>query len=273
MALPVPTRLSPSRVEAFLSCPMAFRFSAVERLPELPSPHAVKGTLVHRALELLFCRPAPERTPEAGRADYERAVAELRQDAEWELLGLEGASADAFLTDAASMVDRYFAIEDPSAVHAIGVELRLEAQALGVTLHGVIDRLDLEDGELVVTDYKTGRPPSQAYERSRLSGVHFYAYLCQQLFGKRPARVQLYYLSTGEIISTVPNEQSAAFLPKRARAVFDAVEKACANESFLPKPGPLCSSCGFQTWCPAFGGNPALAAEEAPQRLAVRVAA
>jgi putative RecB family exonuclease len=252
---------------------MAFRFSAVERLPEVPSPHAVKGTLVHRALELLFVRPAGQRTPEAGRADYERAVAELRADAEWQLLGIEGGAADAFFADAAAMVDRYFVMEDPSQVQAIGVELRLEAEALGVTLHGVIDRLDLEDGELVVTDYKTGRPPSQAYERRRLGGVHFYAFLCQQLFGRRPARVQLYYLSTGEILSTAPSEQSSAFLPKRARAVFDAVEKACANESFLPRPGSLCGSCSYQTWCPAFGGNPSLAAAEAPQRLAIRVAA
>jgi putative RecB family exonuclease len=273
MSLPVPARLSPSRVEAFLSCPLAFRFSAVERLPEPPSPHAVKGNLVHRALELLFARAAPARTHEAARLDLARAVEELRSGSEWPLLGLEPAAAEVFLADAAAMVDRYFAMEDPRQVHAIGVELRLEVQALGVTLHGVIDRLDLEDGELVVTDYKTGRPPGVAYERQKLNGVHFYAYLCQALFGKRPARVQLYFLGTGEILSTVPSEQSAAFLPKRARAVWDAVERACANESFLPKPGGLCGSCSFQRWCPAFGGNPSLAAVEAPRRLLSAAAA
>jgi putative RecB family exonuclease len=232
----------------------------------------VTGTLVHRALELLFGRAAAERTPEAGREDLARAVAELLAGPEWPLLELSSADAETFLADAGAMVERYFAMEDPREVHAIGVELRLEAQALGVTLHDVIDRLDLEDGELVVTDYKTGRPPGANYERQKLGGVHFYAFLCQQLFGRRPTRVQLYYLSTGEVLSTVPSEQSAAFLPKRARAVFDAVEKACANESFLPRPGPLCRSCSFQAWCPAFGGNPALAAEEAPRRLAVAAA-
>src|SRR4051812_16619716 len=145
MALPVPGRISPSRVESFLSCPMAFRFSAVERVPEPPSPHAVKGTLVHHELELLFGRPAGERSREAGRADLAQAVAELLDGPEWPLLGLTDAAQQAFLTDAAAMVERYFAMEDPSRVHAIGVELRLEAKALGVTLHGVIDRLDLED--------------------------------------------------------------------------------------------------------------------------------
>ena len=55
---PVPTSLSPSRVESFLSCPMAFRFASIEKLPEPPSVHTTRGSLVHRALELLFTRPA-----------------------------------------------------------------------------------------------------------------------------------------------------------------------------------------------------------------------
>jgi putative RecB family exonuclease len=50
----VPHGLSPSKVESFKSCALAFRFSAIDRLPEPPSPWATKGTLVHRALELLF---------------------------------------------------------------------------------------------------------------------------------------------------------------------------------------------------------------------------
>ena len=50
----VPTSLSPSRVEQFTSCPLAFRFASIERLPERPSIHATRGSLVHRALELAY---------------------------------------------------------------------------------------------------------------------------------------------------------------------------------------------------------------------------
>ena len=64
MSFTVPTSMSPSRVEAFVSCPLAFRFASIEKLPEPPSPHATKGSLVHRALELLFTGPPAERTRE-----------------------------------------------------------------------------------------------------------------------------------------------------------------------------------------------------------------
>ena len=58
-----PRTLSPSKVSSFTDCPLAFRFSIIDRLPEPPSPHALKGTLVHAALEGLFWNhPAGERT-------------------------------------------------------------------------------------------------------------------------------------------------------------------------------------------------------------------
>src|SRR5439155_18935535 len=80
MSLPPPTTLSPSKISAFKHCPLQFRFSVIDRLPEPPSPAASKGTLVHRALELLMLRPPPERTPSSALADLDRARHELEDD-------------------------------------------------------------------------------------------------------------------------------------------------------------------------------------------------
>jgi len=77
MGLPRPASLSPSSISAFKQCPLAFRFSYVERLPEPPSPATTKGTLVHRALQILMTRPAPERTVPAALDDLDVALAEL----------------------------------------------------------------------------------------------------------------------------------------------------------------------------------------------------
>lgn len=265
MAFPVPTSLSPSRVEAFTSCPLAFRFASIDRLPEPASINASRGSLVHRALELLFARPPGERTLPVAREALARATEELEAEPEFAQLGLDNEAKQAFLAEAAALVERYFAMEDPRAVRAIGLELRLEVEVGGLQLRGIIDRLELDgEGELVVTDYKTGRPPHVDREQQRLGGVHFYAYLCEQVLGRRPARIQLLYLSTGEIIETQPSDQSVRFLPRRTEAVYRAVERACATEDFRPRTGPLCNFCAFKPWCPAYGGDPALAAAEAP---------
>src|SRR5260370_23228570 len=88
VAHPVPISLSPSSMGTFTSCPLAFRFSYIERLPEPPSAPASKGTLVHLALQHLMWRPAAERTIENALLDLDRAGEELAVDPEFAQLDL-----------------------------------------------------------------------------------------------------------------------------------------------------------------------------------------
>ena len=263
MTLPLPTSLSPSKVASFKDCALAFRFSAIDRLPEPPSAAAAKGTLVHRALELLLWEePAGRRTVSAALEKLDRARVEVLQGEEYRELDLSPGAEAEFVADAEQLVRRYFALEDPNAVNPIGVELRLEATVGNLTLRGIIDRLELdEDGELVVTDYKTGRVPSVNFEQTRLGGVHFYAFLCEQVLGRRPARIQLLYLSEPLAIVAQPSDQSIRGLQQTVSAIWTAVERACERDDFRPRPGRLCDWCSFQAYCPAFGGDPALARE------------
>jgi putative RecB family exonuclease len=260
MAFPVPRSLSPSKVSAFTDCALAFRFSVIDRLPEPPSAAATKGTLVHAALERLHLLPPAERTVDAALACLTDAAVGLRDDPEYAGLGLSGDDEAAFHADASRLVRNYFRLEDPRTVRAIGLELMITAEIDGVRLRGIIDRLELDgDGGLVVTDYKTGSAPSTQHERKRLSGVHIYSLLCEQLLGRRPTRVQLLYLRDPLAILTEPSDRSTRGTRRTLGAVWQAVERACEREDFRPQPSRLCDWCSFQAYCPAFGGDPAAA--------------
>jgi putative RecB family exonuclease len=262
MGLAPPWSLSPSACSAFKECPLAFRFSYLEHLPEPPSPWTTKGTLVHRALELLLDRPTDERTLDAGLADLALARAGLVDHPDFTDLDLSADEWAAFDADAELCVRRYFELEDPRTVQPIGLELKLEADLGRTRLRGVIDRLELDaDGELVVTDYKTGSVPSEMWEGKSLSGVHIYALLCERNFGKRPARVQLYYLSRPEAIIATTSEQSVTAVERKTVAMASAIATACERDDFRPRPGRLCDFCTFRPYCPAHGGDPIDAAE------------
>ena len=260
----VPTSLSPSRVEAFTSCPMLFRFVSIEKIDDPPSIHTTRGSLVHRALELAFSHPAADRTPEVFAGAVDRAIAEYRRLPDLIRLGLDDERTEGLFAECRRLVDNYLRMENPRDVQAIGLELSLGAKIDGLTLRGIIDRLDLRDGELVVTDYKTGRSPSTNWELRSLSGVRFYALLCQQVFGRLPAAVRLLYLGSGEIIEATPSEQATKFVAARTAAVWKAVERACLTGDFKPHPTALCELCAFRPWCPAFGGDSERAVVEAP---------
>jgi putative RecB family exonuclease len=260
MALPLPTSLTPSKVAAFKDCALAFRFSVIDGLPEPPSPPAVRGTLVHRALQLLLEQPADRRTPATAEKCLAQARVDLASDPEFEGLGLDAEAEEAFAAEAAMLVRRYFQLEDPRLIEPVGLELKLEVEVGSLTLRGIIDRLERDEhGGLVVTDYKTGGVPPVFAEQQRLGGVHFYAYLCEQVYGERPSRIQLLYLSEPVAIMAYPSEQSIRGLQQRTTAIWRAVERACEREDFRPRTSRLCEWCAFQAYCPAFGGDPARA--------------
>ena len=254
MALDLPRTLTPSKVVAFTNCPLAFRYSVIEHRPEPPSPHAVKGTLVHSALEGLFWNHAPAaRTRAAAGHELARAWAELGSDPEFIELALGPDDAAAFLADADTLIENYFRLEDPTTVHTIGVELGVEIENDGLRLRGIIDRLDIgPDGALTVVDYKTGRAPSERYEQGKLGGVQTYALLCEKLLGRAPVEVRLLHLREPVAISAVATPQTIRGQQRRTSAVWNAIERACANEDFRPKVGPLCNFCHFKPSCPAF---------------------
>ena len=260
MPLPLPASLSPSKVSSFTDCGLAFRFSAIDRLPEPPSVAASRGTLVHAALERLFCLEPAERTHARSLACLDEAVEELRAHPEFAGLGLDGAGEATFHGEARALLEKYFRLEDPTAITPIGIELKLEVEVEGVRLRGIIDRLELDaEGELVVTDYKTGRAPGERQEQQRLAGVAFYSLLCERLFGRRPARVQLLYLADPVAIISVPTDRSTRGVERKLAAIWAAVERACEREDFRPNPSRLCDWCSFKAYCPSFGGDIALA--------------
>ena len=254
MALDLPRTLTPSKVSAFTSCPLAFRYSQIERLPEPPSPHSVKGTFVHAALEALYWHHGPgHRSRAAADAELERVWAMRGDDAEYAELQLDEQQEEAFVADARYLIDNYYRLEDPDEVQTIGVEIGVETVVDGMRLRGIIDRLDVApDGSLIVVDYKTGRTPAERFERGSLGGVQTYALLCESMLGRAPVQVRLLYLREPMEIRAQATQQTITGQRRRAVAVWSAIARACDTEDFRPQVGPLCDYCNFRDLCPAF---------------------
>ncbi|MHB8262377.1 MAG: RecB family exonuclease [Acidimicrobiales bacterium] len=263
-SLPLPRSLSPSKIATFKDCPLSFKFSYVDGLQEPASIHAVKGTLVHRALESLFWEmPTGERILERAYGFAESELAQMSEDdPDLKALELPTREMATLLQQAKALIDGYFRLEDPNAICSTGTEIALEANIGGTRLRGIIDRLDMDaGGNLTITDYKTGRTPSAGFEKARFNGVNIYALLCEEVIGVRPVKVQLLYLQQPCILSSEPSEQVMHATAKNVSALWTAVEKACDTGNFLPRPSGLCGWCGFKDFCPAHGGTaPGIAA-------------
>ena len=257
MGLQVLGSITASKVSSFKECGLAFRLSVIDKIPQPITPWTLRGTLAHTVLDRLYFRyDGTNRTRERALELAEEVWAEALT--EGALSGLESTATNlhSLHREMRTLVLQDFEAEDPTKVTALATELRLETSLGGVTLRGVIDRLDLnDDGTLTVTDYKTGKLPGEVQENERLSGVYFYALLCEKVLGQRPSRVQLVYLRDATRIVASPTEQTLKGLTSRTEAVWRAVCNACEREDFRPRPSKLCRFCCYQDLCPAQGGS------------------
>lgn len=259
-----PTSLSPSRANDFQTCPLLFRLRSIDRLPEDPSAAAIRGTLVHEALERLFLLSPRERTGQAATGLLHEALGRLEEGDPGAYRCLEQ-DVESGPTDLASaiiapllpLMDTYFAIEDPQRITPHAREMAIEAElAPGFNGRGFIDRVEISPEGLVrIVDYKTGRSPGQRFESKAMFQMRFYALLWWRTTGTIPAMLQLMYLGDGQTLRLTPTEEQLVATESTILAIRGAIQQA-VHEGFVPTPSRLCDWCSFKPWCPAFDGTP-----------------
>ncbi|MFI6508898.1 RecB family exonuclease [Streptosporangium sp. NPDC050855] len=252
--------LSPSRAGDFMTCPLLYRFRVIDRLPEPPSPAAVRGTMVHSVLERLYDLPAPERTVDAAWDLLEPQWRKLlEQEPSYAEMFTDEQERAAWLARARVMLERYFALEDPTGLEPAERELYVEAVlGNGLMLRGYIDRLDVAPtGEIRVVDYKTGSAPGPAFEARALFQMKFYALVIWRLRGSVPRLLQLMYLGgEGEILRYTPDEADLLATERKVWALWQAIERALETGEWRARPSRLCGWCNYKDLCPEFGGTP-----------------
>lgn len=258
----LPRRLSPSRAADFVTCPLLYRLRTIDRIDEPRDPIAVRGTLIHAALERLFEVEPHRRTIDHAR----RLVAtswEQLQSTEPELAELFTADADQsidpeaeWIAQTQQLIESYFELEDPRRVEPAEREIRLEHQTpSGLTLAGIADRIDVApDGRIRIIDYKSGRSPGPFFEDKVLAQLRFYALVVWRTRQVVPTVLQLYYLRDQTVLSYEPTIAELEATERRLEAIWAAISSGVDTGQFPPKPSALCKFCHHHVRCPTFGG-------------------
>lgn len=260
--------LSPSRAGDFMTCPLLYRFRVIDKIPERPSPAAVRGTVVHGVLERLYDFPPAGRTPDAA-AELLVPEWERIREAEPEVAGMFGDEAElaTWLDEAGALLKRYFELEDPRRLEPAEREMYVETVLeSGLKLRGYIDRIDVApSGDVRVVDYKTGSAPSEFFEARALFQMKFYALVLWRLRGHIPRLLQLMYLGNGEILRYAPDEADLRATERKLAALWQAIDRAMRTGEWRARRSRLCDWCDHQERCPEFGGTPPPLPQSAPK--------
>ena len=265
--------LSPSRAGDFKTCPRLYRFRHIDKIPSVPTAAQARGTAIHLALERLFDFPASERHPDQLLELLETAWEEtLGTDEYSQLFAEDPEERDKVYQESRKVARRYFQVEDPRQIEPVEREKFITLTIDGpsrngepgqLELRGIIDRLDAgPEGEVVITDYKTGRAPPLKFATSGFFGLKIYALMIQENFGKTPASVRLIYLGNSVAYSLPLSERQLKGVHQQLRALWWAIDRAIATDNFPTRPTRLCDWCSYQSICPAWTEQPPAATSD-----------
>ena len=269
--------LSPSRASDFKTCPRLYKFRHIEKVPSIPTPAQARGTAIHLALERLFDVPAPERHPDRLLAILETAWQETLDSEEYRGL-FEGdpKSQEKYFRESLKVAERYFRVEDPREIEPLEREKLIsllidDGPPSGggrLEVRGIVDRLDPgPDGEVVITDYKTGKAPPLRFADSGFFALKIYALMIQQTAGAAPTSVRLLYLGNSVAYSLPVSERQLRGVKKQLLALWWAIDRASATDNFPTRRSALCGWCSYQPICPAWSDQDSIGADSRPSTL------
>ena len=231
----VPT-VSPSRLTGVLSCPRQAKLDQ-QKGGGPPGDPALVGTLVHKVLEELhgkyaevkhvlevLDRVANTKTSEANRAS---AV---------EILTAYG---PVDLTNEGDAELRFGFGKDP------GVEIG------GYKGRGIVDRVDLLEDMVVVTDYKTGVVRSREELQDAPQTVVYLAWAAETYGRSRPISMVYDYVGSGCVVRIPYDEERVRRGLKRAAEMYSEWEKTPLADCEARVQGS-CSWCNHKAECPEY---------------------
>lgn len=241
----LPELWSPSSVNDFIKCPLAYWWKYAQGWRTVPNAVLTAGTLVHGVLEELLALDPSQRTIDRAREIYSEQRAALEPE-----LG-ERVNRDELRERSGTALKSYFALEEPAEVEVVpdGLERKVSATISGVPIAGTIDRVQFSTAGVRVLDYKTGAAKPQfaaAYWRQLL----LYAQMLADE-GIDVSEVALMYL--GDPARLLVRPVPAAARARTAADLATAQQQRTAYDetsTWQARPSALCRSCPFKVACP-----------------------
>ncbi|MBI2414705.1 UvrD-helicase domain-containing protein [candidate division WWE3 bacterium] len=235
----IPKFLSYSQVSTYEDCPLKYKYSYVLNIPQPPSHALTFGNTIHNTLrdyhtKLLFEKVSFNDLLEM----YEK---------NWEGAGyIDEAHRKAQFEKGKEILKKYFEDNSDKQFKTVALEKSFNLWIGGTKFYGRIDRIDeLSDGNVEIIDYKTGQAKDQKYV-DKDDQVTFYAIGAKEALGYTPEKMSLYFVETGEKITTTRDSSDLAEKKKEVEEVVAEIKSG----NFKANPGMQCDWCAYKGICP-----------------------
>ena len=240
-------RLSSSRIDDYLTCPLKYRYAHEVQVPLTRDPHFMFGNAVHEAIRVYY-----QHRLRGWPIAVEDVVAAFEQA--WSSEGfISREHEERRLAQGREALRRFYEREQRSRVQPLQVEQTFKFRRGANAVEGRWDRIDERDGGIAIVDFKSAEvvKPEDAVQRAKESLKHgqlgLYALAYREARGVTPRAVELQFVESG-VVGTAEVE------PAHLDAALARIDTAAAGiraGDFTPRPEFMaCRYCPYSNFCP-----------------------
>jgi len=240
-------RLSSSRIDDYLTCPLKYRYAHEVRVPLARDPGFMYGEAVHHAIRHYY------KARLLGHPVDADEVVKVFEDA-WSSEGfISREHEERRLEQGRRSLRAFVRREDRAPVKPLQIEQAFKFRRGNNVVEGRWDRIDERDGRIVIVDFKTSEvvEPEEANKRARdslrESQLGLYALAYRETRGVMPAAVELHFVESGLAGQARVEEKHLAAAAERideAAAGIRAADLAARPEY------NACRYCPYNNFCP-----------------------
>jgi RecB family exonuclease/predicted RNA-binding protein YlqC (UPF0109 family) len=240
-------RISYSALEAYKSCPLKYKYQAIDRIKTPKSKEAVFGTILHSTMKFIhtpgILSPTLEQTMEFFSNSWNPVVFASPEEER------------AAFVQGVKIIQDYYRQNNPADFNIVNLESRFQIEiGEGENKHiisGIIDRIDRTEDGFEIIDYKTTKkmPVQERIETDMQLTVYLSAFLSYYPEERKKLdkiKVSLYFLKHGVKLTASRTVEQL----KEAENLFLETIKSIEAGNFEPNISPLCDWCGYQNICP-----------------------
>jgi putative RecB family exonuclease len=237
----------------FKQCPLKFKYSKIDLIPDAPTEATLMGNFVHTVLEEMYALQPEDRTQETAKflakqvwdeQYHDKVIPYVRGEEKMRL----------FRWNSWWCIENLWKIENPQYVSPTGIETELNGEIGGVRIKGFIDRYSKseDDETFVISDYKTGKTPKQKWVGDKFFQLLVYSHLLESIGLGTATEVELLYLKDGVKFNKSVTKIELESVEETVVKTKEEIDKKCESEEFEPVKSVLCGWCSYKKICPAW---------------------
>ncbi|MFA4989613.1 MAG: UvrD-helicase domain-containing protein [Candidatus Omnitrophota bacterium] len=240
-----PVHLTYYKIDDYLTCPLKYKYVNILRVPIMEHHTVIYGRAMHEAVTKYYQYRLAGKRIELGELlnvfrnsfDPQGFLDKVHQEERFKV-GLEA-------------LNRFFHTEEECSGQPKFIEKDFSFIFEGNKITGRFDRVDETGAETVIIDFKTSEVKAQKVADKKVSEslqLALYALAYQNIFGKLPSKVELYFLESGLIGSHKIKDEDLDKIKEKIRGVSAGIRK----QDFEATPAYMaCTYCAYSQICPS----------------------